>query len=134
VKHVEKMPLVGPAPSPTRWFVPFDKIDMDGAATMSASSFEVWVRDRWSRAFTHDLHRDLAIAGLGIGGEAGEVQEHVKKFIRDGKLPGKKLLYELGDVIHYAVVIGAKFGFSLEQILGANVDKLEARDRGERID
>lgn len=76
----------------------------------------------------------VAIMGLGIGGEAGEVQEHVKKFIRDGKVPDRdKFVWELGDVLHYLTRIASEFGYTLEEIMQANVDKLEARDRGKRV-
>lgn len=107
----------------------------------TAWNFADWVRYRWSRYDDRDTNRDIAIMGLGIGGEfaevvqaVGAVQEQIKKHIRDGKHPDTEALkYELGDVIHYAVRIGQVFGISFDEILTANVAKLEARSRGERV-
>ena len=77
------------------------------------------------------FERDLAIMGLGIGGEAGEVQEKLKKVIRDGTTDREQILKELGDVVYYAVRIAQYFGFSAQDILDANVKKLEGRiERG----
>jgi NTP pyrophosphatase (non-canonical NTP hydrolase) len=99
---------------------------------MNSQIFEKWVRDRWSHN-SRGEERDLTIMGLGIGGEAGEVQELLKKHIRDGKVLDQNLLLELGDVLHYLTRIGQKFGFSLTQIMLANMDKLERRDKGEKV-
>lgn len=71
--------------------------------------------------------RDLFIMTVGAGGENGEVQELLKKFVRDGELDEVDLLLELGDAIHYLVKIGHRFGLSLPLILTANMAKLDRR-------
>lgn len=98
--------------------------------------FEDWVKTRWgARKKYGEAHdRQVTIAGLGIAGEAGEVVEHIKKYIRDGKVPNReKLTYELGDVLHYLTRIGIEFHITLEEIANANVDKLQRRDKGEKV-
>ena len=47
--------------------------------------------------------------------------------MRDSKVIDEPLLLELGDVLHYLTRIGQKFGMTLEQIMAANMDKLDKR-------
>lgn len=106
---------------------------------LDVDDFNTWIADRWygAKYQSHPIapeDKHLIIAGLGLGGEAGECQEHVKKYFRDQKQPGEALLLELGDVIHYATVIGQKFGWSLKDIITANIKKLEARDAQRALD
>lgn len=74
--------------------------------------------------------RNLYIASTGLAGETGEVLEKLKKHIRDGFLDRQALLAELGDTLYYLVMIGRMFGFGLDDIIRANMDKL--KDRAER--
>lgn len=74
-----------------------------------------------------DDERGLAVMSLGLGGEAGEVQEHIKKHFRDGKLDLDALKKELGDVVYYWARICRYFGFQPSEVLQANIDKLESR-------
>jgi NTP pyrophosphatase (non-canonical NTP hydrolase) len=64
----------------------------------------------------------------GLAGEAGEVSELIKKgiFHRHG-LDDEALQKELGDVMWYVAGLCTKLGFSLSDIMQANVDKLKAR-------
>lgn len=68
---------------------------------------------------------------LGLAGESGEVCEKVKKIIRDkgGKFEvrDKEIAKELGDVIWYVSRIASYYGFSLEEIIGMNYEKLKSR-------
>jgi NTP pyrophosphatase (non-canonical NTP hydrolase) len=100
------------------------------------TSFELWVALRWAlqsqkahRDEQQAFERDLTVASLGLAGETGEVVEHIKKFIRDGKEPGRDLLLELGDLHHYTVRLAQLHGYTMEEIENANIEKLEARDR-----
>lgn len=63
----------------------------------------------------------------GLGGETGEVLEVLKKRIRDKDLDDNKLVLELGDVLYYLTRISAHFGYSLEDIMYANTNKLIKR-------
>ena len=70
----------------------------------------------------------LALYGLGLGGEAGEVVDEVKKHLFHGKpLDKDKLLNEVGDVLWYVDHLLALLGFTLQDALAANDDKLSAR-------
>jgi NTP pyrophosphatase (non-canonical NTP hydrolase) len=69
---------------------------------------------------------------LGLAGEAGEVVEVIKKFARreDTKLNQEelsKLKLELGDLIWYWTQICTEVGFTMEEVLEANKQKLEER-------
>ena len=97
-------------------------------------TFERYVSDRWATKDELDL-RGFRVpypmtAALGLAGETGEVVEHLKKHYRDGKHPGAALKLELGDVLHYLTVIAQSYGWSLQDLMDANVCKLIARDAG----
>lgn len=70
----------------------------------------------------------LAIMGLGLTGESGEVAEMLKKYLGHGHpLDLKKLERELGDVLWYLSAIATLNGLSLASIVAVNVMKLKAR-------
>jgi NTP pyrophosphatase (non-canonical NTP hydrolase) len=70
----------------------------------------------------------IAWTAIGLSGEAGEVAELVKKgiFHQHGIDP-EKMKKELGDVLWYAAGLATQFGFTLEDVMAANVEKLKAR-------
>ena len=81
----------------------------------------------------------LVIWGLGISGEAGEVSDHIKKFIRDDDYyftPDRKegLVSELGDVMWYVSAIASIIGIPLENVAEKNIEKLKKRREEERKD
>jgi hypothetical protein len=104
-------------------------------------NFEDWVDERWNGP-VQIKSREWLIAALGLGGESAEVlgglldmllatgraSEHLKKHYRDGKHPGEALKLELGDALHYLVVLAHSYGWSLRDLMHANMKKLEARD------
>lgn len=72
---------------------------------------------------------------LGLAGESGEVVEKLKKLVRnkEGDLTGfdvEGLKRELGDVLWYVSNLAEQFGFTLEEVAMANIEKLT--DRQER--
>lgn len=70
----------------------------------------------------------LIVFVLGLGGEAGEVIDLVKKHIGHGHaLDRDKLRTELGDVLWYVSAIAGALGFTLEEVAQANIDKLKKR-------
>lgn len=89
---------------------------------------------------------DVIYPALGLAGEAGEVANKVKKFIRDKDglsqlqlVPPKYLpedlrhsiADELGDVLWYAAAVATDLGLSLGDIAERNLDKLQSRsERG----
>jgi NTP pyrophosphatase (non-canonical NTP hydrolase) len=76
----------------------------------------------------------LAYPALGLAGEAGEVAEHAKKAIRDdgGSVTPERraaMSKELGDVLWYVAQLASELELELEEIAGANLEKLLSRQR-----
>jgi NTP pyrophosphatase (non-canonical NTP hydrolase) len=69
---------------------------------------------------------------LGMMGEAGEASEKVKKWLRgDRELDKLDLIKELGDVLWYITSLADDLGYSLQDVLDTNVEKLSCRkERG----
>ena len=71
---------------------------------------------------------DLINGVLGLTGEAGEVADMVKKSIFHEKgLNHEHLKRELGDVMWYVALICDACGFTLDDVMETNVDKLISR-------
>lgn len=72
---------------------------------------------------------DLVLNGaLGLAGESGEVADHLKKHLFQGhKLDKKHVAMELGDVCWYIAIAAKGLGYTLEEIMQMNVNKLTAR-------
>ena len=65
---------------------------------------------------------------LGLVGEAGEVAEKIKKYLRDNsKVSQKEIVKELGDVVFYATALSNYFYSNLEEVMQVNMDKLDDR-------
>lgn len=70
----------------------------------------------------------LATFALGLGGEAGEVQDMLKKHLGHGHpLDKTKLAKELGDVLWYIAALADANGLHIEGIAAQNILKLRAR-------
>lgn len=74
---------------------------------------------------------------LGLTGEAGEIAEKVKKWIRDerGETISEDrraaLLKELGDPLWYIAALAYDLGYTLQEVVDANHEKLTGRrERG----
>jgi len=76
---------------------------------------------------------EITYPALGLAGEAGEVANKVKKFIRDGAdketFEAKKLeiAKELGDVLWYIAALATDLDVKLSALAAGNLDKLEDR-------
>lgn len=65
---------------------------------------------------------------VGLTGEAGEVADLIKKGIYHQQgIDPLKMKKELGDVLWYLSALCTQFGFTLEEVMQHNVDKLKAR-------
>lgn len=69
------------------------------------------------------------INGLfGLSGEAGELTDMIKKWIfHNSDLDENHAKKELGDVMWYIAMICESFGWSLDEIMQMNIDKLKKR-------
>lgn len=65
--------------------------------------------------------------GLGIAGEAGDVASCIKKTFAHGNDKKDGIQENIGDSLWYAAMICNFFGWSMEEILNENMEKLRAR-------
>jgi NTP pyrophosphatase (non-canonical NTP hydrolase) len=79
-------------------------------------------------AMNDSLTVRVAVLALGLTGEAGEVAEHIKKWLGHGHgLDMDKVRKELGDVLWYVATLSATLNIQLDEVAAANVVKLRAR-------
>jgi len=72
----------------------------------------------------------LALCGLGLSGEVGEVVDHIKKFLYhcNGKpLDVERVKSELGDMLWYFFILLDTLGLTFEAVMLTNAIKLEER-------
>jgi NTP pyrophosphatase (non-canonical NTP hydrolase) len=70
----------------------------------------------------------LLHAALGIGGEAGEIVDAIKKHWVTGKpLDRENLVEEIGDVMFYMQALCNQLGITMTDAVIANMDKLNKR-------
>lgn len=75
--------------------------------------------------------QELSYLALGLTGEAGEVAEKIKKYLRDGELDKLLVAKELGDVLWYLTRLANALGDDLFSVAVMNIQKLQDRqDRG----
>lgn len=71
---------------------------------------------------------ELLNGALGLPGEAGEVADHIKKYIFHGHpLDRSELIKELGDVCWYLALIAHAIDVPLDVIMISNIEKLRNR-------
>lgn len=108
---------------------------------ISIAKFDLY-DDQIKKLFTdlpkEDLIKTMSILVhyAGLAGESGELGEKIKKSIRDnGKIELRDPLIgkELGDVYWYLTRLSSAFGFSAEEILQLNYEKLSDRFNRDKI-
>ena len=84
-------------------------------------------------------HQAMEYLTLGLTGEAGEIANKVKKFIRDGAAKDEYLAkrieigYEIGDVLWYCAVLAEELEMNLGHIMEKNLEKLADRHKRGKI-
>lgn len=97
-----------------------DPVDID--------TYSLFVVDLWLAGdCSYKDVEQLAIMSMGLTGEAGEVMEHHKKFLRDGTYNPAAIKKELGDVLYYLVRICAAHGFKPSEVIRESIAKLSSR-------
>ena len=80
----------------------------------------------------------LLTSGVGINAEGGEFLEIVKKMVFQGKPwtqdNKKHLIIELGDLLWYVAQATQALEISFDEVIAANVKKLESRYPGGKFD
>lgn len=67
-------------------------------------------------------------AALGLSGEVGELNDMLKKWIfHEKQLDIDHAKKEAGDICWYLAMLCESFGWSLDEIMQINIDKLKAR-------
>ncbi len=98
-------------------------------------TFDEYQKQALTTAITHpDPLMDKTIWVMGIAGEAGEVVEKWKKLVAYSggvitEADKVEIAKELGDVVWYIAVLAQSLGLSLEEVMQANVQKLQDRQR-----
>lgn len=91
---------------------------------MTFNEYQAFVN---TTALYPDRGNTLIYPALGLCGEAGEVAEKIKKFIRDGSLDRVAVARELGDVLWYVAALSTELGYELADIAELNREKLLSR-------
>jgi len=110
-----------------------------------------WMKEKYKDMEMNDYQRksvefaiypnshSILYPALGLAGEAGEVANKVKKFIRDGydqeNFEQKKieLASEIGDVLWYCSALARDLGYNLSDIAAENYTKLSDRNARGKI-
>lgn len=90
------------------------------------------INPSWNYAKRCSTHQDEVMnAILGLGGEAGEIVDEVKKMYYHTEKPEgfhrDKLVKEFGDSFFYHIKAMELLGITLEECLKSNKEKLESR-------
>lgn len=94
---------------------------------VKVSEYQDFVDEVWVNNDT-DPRIPMAVAALGLVGEAGEVSEHYKKYLRGThKLNVEEIKIELGDVLYYVTKLANMHNWTLKELMEANMTKLTQR-------
>jgi len=81
----------------------------------------------------YDSKFKIVYPALGLTGEAGEVSDKIKKWLRDGVVDKEELAKELGDVLWYVAILADDLGYALSDVAQMNIDKLTKRKKNGKI-
>ena len=70
----------------------------------------------------------IIMASLGLSGEVGELNDLIKKWVfHDSGMDITHAKKELGDILWYIACMSESFGWSLDEIMEMNIEKLKKR-------
>ena len=96
---------------------------IENAKKTESENYENIANRLQSKSMIRILH-----SALGLSTEAGEILDAVKKHVYYGKeLDKVNLFEEVGDLFWYLAVMADELGFSFEDAMKKNNEKLEAR-------
>lgn len=79
----------------------------------------------------NDTYCDMGgviMAAFGLSGEVGELNDMIKKWIfHNSSIDITHAKKELGDIMWYVACMAESFGWSLDEIMEMNIDKLKKR-------
>ena len=102
------------------------ELSLESAEPLTADEYQKKAMTTLNPALSK--HDALLNAVMGLGGEAGECIDLVKKHLFQGHdLDREQLRRELGDVAWYLAEAAFALDLSLEEILRGNLDKLRSR-------
>jgi NTP pyrophosphatase (non-canonical NTP hydrolase) len=107
-----------------RGMITQEDIDAFSIVNVTPMEYSYWVEDKIVTQGDTRLIENT----LGLVGEAGEVAEKVKKYLRDNtKVSQKEIVKELGDVLFYTTALANYFYSNLPEVMETNMDKLNDR-------
>lgn len=111
-------------------YVDLAKLKPAAKKPFNFNEYAEWTDTYWKGEGTvgDPTDHDLAVIALGLAGESGEVVDHIKKTLRDGKpYKTEDFLFELGDVLFYWARLCRAAGVEPLEVMKRNVLKIEAR-------
>ncbi|MEM3791611.1 MAG: nucleoside triphosphate pyrophosphohydrolase family protein [Candidatus Micrarchaeaceae archaeon] len=76
----------------------------------------------------YDKKWSLFYPALALSGEVGELNNKIKKVIRDNaELDKEEVVLELGDILWYVAAIADDLEIGLEEVARKNIEKLRKR-------
>jgi len=95
---------------------------------MTAFSEYTWEVMRTCGVPREDTTGGILMCALGVGSESGEILEHVKHVMYHGHNFDKEHMQkEIGDCLWYLTALSEFCGFSLEDVVQRNMQKLRQR-------
>lgn len=96
---------------------------------MNIDDYVAWAQRVGSAGMTAQTtaEHQLALLGLGLVADAGEVADLLKKYLRDGALDRDHLAHELGDVAYYWAQLCAATGIGPSEVLERSRRSIEGR-------
>lgn len=88
-------------------------------------------RRMWDAMFKHDYDCNMGgivEATMGLSGEVGELTDLIKKWLfHNSDMDISHAKKELGDIMWYVACMADSFGWTLDEIMQINIDKLWKR-------